>query len=257
MLDTEFGEIIVRVNARSKGFTFRVKEGHLVVSVPTYYREKELVESIERLRPKLRKLIQKAEVKGNAPGSERHIDWTFRIETGLLSFDFCPDSSVKLNACHLRKDMGHVTFCMHPDTDFDAEGMQQWLERCICDQIRSYAKGFLSARLSELSRQFNLPYKSLAINSAHGRWGSCGTNVQRGFSLSSKREYNIHLSLYVMLLPEQLQRLIMLHELTHTLEMNHSPRFHAKLNAMLDGQEDALNKQLKAYTTDIFCFAKK
>ena len=43
------------------------------------------------------------------------------------------------------------------------------------------------------------------------------------------------------------QRLIMLHELTHIHHMDHSPAFHAELNALLGGKEQELEQELKAF----------
>ena len=255
MTDSEFGEIQTRTNARARGFTFRFSEGHLLVTVPQRWSERELAESIERMRPKLRNLMQRIAAK---PYNrvERHIDWNFRIETECFSFRLLADETLRDRQCRLQKDRGHVTLCCPPDFDFMADGAQTWLVKVVEEQVRSYAKGMLPARLRALADEFKLPFNEVHINSAHGRWGSCSRKVRHVLGVTlADAGYNINLSLYLLLLPERLQRLVMLHELTHTLEMNHSPRFHAKLDAMLGGEEAALEKELKRYTTDIFSFA--
>lgn len=257
MTDTEFGLITIRENARSKGFTFRSREGGLLVTVPPHWTKRELRESIEKMRPKLRQLIQRTEQK-NANAATRHIDWDFCIKTDLLSFSLVPDPGLKPGAFSVHKEMGNISILAHPDTDFDASGMQEWLTKVIEEQIRSYAKGILPARLRALSKQFNLPIESIHINASHGRWGSCSRKVTKVLGCISKTSgYSINLSLYTLLLPEPLQRLIMLHELTHTLEMNHSARFHTLLNEMLGGTEAQLERELKHYTTSIFAFATR
>ncbi len=229
----------------------------MVVTLPPRCTERELRESIERMRPKLLKLWEKATKSPSQQPELRHIDWNFRLESEDITIDLQPDATLRDGKFRLTKDRGHVTLVGPADYDFDGEGVQAWLEKVITEQIRSYARGILPARLRALSQQFDLPFADVRINAAHGRWGSCGRKQQRGlFGWSSQSDYHIHLSLYTLLLPERLQRLVMLHELTHTLEMNHSPRFHARLNAMLDGQEAALEKELKRYTTSIFAFAQ-
>ena len=229
----------------------------MVVTLPPRCTERELRESIERMRPKLLKLWEKATKSPVQQPALRHIDWNFRLESDDITLCLQPDATLHDGMFRLTKDRGHVTLLGPEDYDFSDPEHQKWLEKVIEEQIRSYARGILPARLRELSQQFNLPFADVRINAAHGRWGSCGRKQKRSlFGLSSQTDYHIHLSLYTLLLPERLQRLVMLHELTHTLEMNHSPRFHARLNAMLDGQEAALEKELKKYTTSIFAFAQ-
>lgn len=258
MTDTEFGQITIRENARSRGFTFRYREGGLLVTVPPHWTEKELRESIEEMRPRLRQLIKKSQNRQEKREPNRHIDWNFRISTELLSFSVVPDPTLKVGAFSVHKEMGHVSILAHPDTDFQAEGMQEWLTKVIEEQVRSYAKGILPARLRALSKEFNLPVSSIHINSSHGRWGSCSRHIKKNLFgiITEDSGYSINLSLYTLLLPERLQRLVMLHELTHTLEMNHSPRFHAKLDAMLGGTEAQFERELKRYTTSIFAFTE-
>ena len=253
----EFLPVLTRVNAQARGFTFRVKDGALLVTVPPYYRESDLRESIERMRHKLLKLWEKAVQSPTNQPQRRHIDWNFRLESDDITLCLQPDATLHDGKFRLTKDRGHVTLLGPEDYDFSDPEHQKWLEKVITEQVRSYAKGMLPARLRALSQQFDLPFADVRINAAHGRWGSCGRKQKRSlFGLSSQTDYHIHLSLYTLLLPERLQRLVMLHELTHTLEMNHSPRFHARLNTMLDGQEAALEKELKKYTTSIFAFAQ-
>lgn len=186
------------------------------------------------------------------------IDWNFRIDTDTLHIDLLPDPTIKKGSQTIRihKEMGHVSLLCPPDFDFEGEGVQAWLVKAIEEQIRSYAKGILPARLRELSQEFGLPVKEVHVNGARGRWGSCVGRTHRTLFHSST-EYTINFSFFTLLLPERLQRLILLHELTHTLEMNHSPRFHQKLDAMLGGDEKKLVRELKSYTTSIFSFCNR
>ena len=79
-------------------------------------------------------------------------------------------------------------------------------------------------------------YTSLKINSARRRWGSCSAKKQ------------INLSLYLMLLPEELIDFVIVHELCHTREMNHGERF-KKLMHDIFPNYDELNKSLKKQST--------
>ena len=90
-----------------------------------------------------------------------------------------------------------------------------------------------------LSEQYKLPYKSVKINSSRGRWGSCSARKA------------INLSYFLVLLPKHLIDYVLLHELSHTREMNHGDRFWTLLNSMTGGKAFELREELKKYKTDI------
>lgn len=57
----------------------------------------------------------------------------------------------------------------------------------------------------------------------------------------------ISLSYILIFLPADLRDFVILHELAHLLEMNHSPRFHALLDSYLGGTEAELTARLRTY----------
>ena len=75
------------------------------------------------------------------------------------------------------------------------------------------ANDYLPARLSVLSRQTGLSAARISVGSARTRWGSCtGRN-------------EIRLSKFLMLLPDACVDYVIIHELCHTKEHNHSAAF--------------------------------
>ena len=75
-------------------------------------------------------------------------------------------------------------------------------------------------------------YNTIYIRRQKTRWGSC----------SSKR--NLSLNYKIVFLPEQLQDYIIVHELCHLKEMNHSNSFWNLMEAILPESRE-LNKKLK------------
>ena len=103
-------------------------------------------------------------------------------------------------------------------------------------KLADEAYSYIPARITELSEKNNLPFASLRLSTARTRWGSCSFDNR------------ISISIYTMLLPENLIDFILLHELTHTIHKNHQAGFHAKLNELTGGKEKELSKELRTVT---------
>ena len=103
------------------------------------------------------------------------------------------------------------------------------------NELRTRAKQYLPAEIQRLAQQYGFHYKQIKIRKSKTRWGSC----------SSKGIVN--LSLYLMLLPTHLIEYVLLHELCHTVVMNHSADFWSLLDRHTQGQSKALRKELRQY----------
>lgn len=71
----------------------------------------------------------------------------------------------------------------------------------------------LLSRLESLSKATGLSYNQASIGKQKCTWGSCNTKK------------NIRLNYKLIFLPEELVNYVILHELCHTIEHNHSKRF--------------------------------
>jgi predicted metal-dependent hydrolase len=85
--------------------------------------------------------------------------------------------------------------------------------RALIRWLGRRARTVLPAWLEEVSVQTGLPFSAVAVRGQRSRWGSC----------SSKGE--ISLNYQLLFLPPALARHVLIHELCHTVELNHSPRF--------------------------------
>ena len=120
--------------------------------------------------------------------------------------------------------------------DMKTKGFQEFIKKMIIETLRKEAKHVLPKRLEELARRFEFKYNKVTIRNASTRWGSCSG------------ENNISLNLHLMRLPEHLIDMVLLHELCHTTEKNHSKSFWNLLDKVCDNVP-AKKKEMKAYST--------
>ncbi len=129
-------------------------------------------------------------------------------------------------------------------------GKQAWLEdslakiktrdslfsiRHTASEIAKYKKQtkiLVSERLKYFNQFYNFQYNRIAVRNQSSRWGSC----------SSKKNLNFNYRL--CLLPQDLADMVIVHELCHLQEMNHSRDFWAQV-AKTTPNYKILEKKLK------------
>ncbi|MFQ3584894.1 MAG: SprT family zinc-dependent metalloprotease [Cyanobacteriota bacterium] len=79
--------------------------------------------------------------------------------------------------------------------------------------LRSQAKACLDPWIHQLSRDLSLPFARLTLRSQRTRWGSCS------------RQGHISLNDKLLFLPTAVVRYVLIHELCHTVHLNHSAAF--------------------------------
>lgn len=258
--DTDFGHLYIRTNARAVRYTFRpAQDGTpqvgLLVIVPTTYRLDDVLRAVGEMRSRLKSLIEKSQTPkpqplGTGQDAFRKIDWQFSIHADSLTVTL--EAGPAGSSFFLRHGDGQMKLICPQDCDFDAKGRQAWLEKVLIEGIRRHAKVSLVPQMRQLAQEHGIALREVKINNSRGHWGSCSRHKEG--TLIKKEYFNINLSLYTLLLPEEVKRLVLLHELCHTLHMDHSPAFHRELDAWLGGRENELEIRLKHYTTSIYSF---
>ncbi|WP_278409779.1 M48 family metallopeptidase [Phocaeicola coprocola] len=222
--DKDFGKIHFVVRRSARNITMRVKEDGLHVTTPPYRSITALLEAIAPFRERLRNVC--SEVK------PKPFDLNFSIEAECFRLKL-ETSPLKNFTVSMRDETVVIACPAH--ADFTTERVQTLVKNAVMRAMRKKAEEYLPPLVQYWSSLFDLPYNKVTISKARSRWGSC----------SSKRD--ISLSFYLMLLPAHLMDYVILHELAHTREMNHGPKFWELLNQLTDGKALALRKELRIH----------
>lgn len=105
------------------------------------------------------------------------------------------------------------------------------------------AKQILSDRTAFIEGKIKLKSAAIKIGDSSGRWGACNS---RGVICFNFR---------VIMLPPDLIDYIIVHELCHLVEMNHSKNFWSLVTSFLPNVE-VLKRQLKKYSCLLSTFSK-
>jgi predicted metal-dependent hydrolase len=89
------------------------------------------------------------------------------------------------------------------------------------ERYKKAARDLVAHRISHFNSFYRVPFSSISIRNQKSRWGSC--------SRSGTLSFNYRIAF----LPPHLADYIVVHELCHVREMNHSKRFWALVSATI------------------------
>lgn len=117
-------------------------------------------------------------------------------------------------------------------------------DKTSCDDIRTGLEGEIPGQndvIGEstlLGGKMGVTYGTISIRQQATRWGSCSS---RG---------NLNFNWTLILTPEPLQDYVVVHELAHRLEMNHSDRFWKIVESQIPDYKERRNL-LKTYENQV------
>ncbi|MCE5177965.1 MAG: M48 family metallopeptidase [Porphyromonadaceae bacterium] len=232
--DKELGRIIVVPHKGAKRVIARQKNGYLQLTVPYRFGSKEVASVLEELRPRLSELKYVPRKIFN----EEDVISTFTFHAQVVRNGFIDKPMLSLK-------QGELHIYMPQRSDLSLPENQQFIKEAITGILRIEAKRTLPEKTASFVRLHNLLYREIKINSSKGRWGSCSA------------QKNINFSLFLMLLPERLIDYVVLHELAHTVEMNHGEKFWSLLDRFCDGKARELSREVKKFKPEWYDFLIK
>jgi len=178
-----------------------------------------------------------------------HLDKMREIEKQQTEFDESSGYSTKKHKLVLnradrknisvRLSKGKINVTYPSELKSNSKEVQSAIRKGIERALRKEAKEYLPNKVKELAIKFGFEFNELYLKNIKSRWGSCS------------RKNNINLSVHLMRLPNHLIDYVILHELAHTVEHNHSQKFWNLLDAVTGGAKK-LEKELKKYRIAIY-----
>lgn len=228
--DEELGKIVVKLNKRAKHVIARRKSDFIQVTVPYGFNMKNLPSVLTELKPRLMRI---------KPAAPKLITEDTVIETFSFKVKFVRSSSL-VDCIRFTIKNGELHIVIPSDADFSEPKFQEVIKAAIIEALRIEAKRIFSKKTLHFAQKHGLKFNKVKVNNSKGRWGSCS------------RQKNINFSLFLLLMPEKFIDYVVLHELAHTVEMNHSEKFWKLLSNFCGEDAKALSKSFKRHSSESY-----
>lgn len=191
----------VKRNARARRLSIRVTadEGVVVVA-PVRMRAAAIASVLERQRPWIERTME--EVRHHL--QEEPLPQELRVLDDLLRVRPSPDGGSGDGGPVVREQEGSLLVCA-ANTAEGLHALRQW--------CRGRAREVLPALTHDLARAGGFTVRRVTVRDQRTRWGSCS---RRGI---------VSLNWRLILMPGDVMRYLIIHELAHTRAMNHGPQF--------------------------------
>lgn len=204
------------------------RKGRVTVSYPWYVRKQSALDFVEQ---KVEWII-KAKVKAENRETLQPINNGYQTRTHTLRIEYNQRKSFyKIDDSEVI-----VGICGEEILSNDA---QQLIRIALVETLRVEAQNLIPLMVDVEAIKYGFKYNGITIKNIRSKWASCSATDHLNFSL------------YIALLPDDLIRFVILHELCHTIHKNHSHEFHALLNSICGGAEKEYNRQLRNYRTSL------
>ena len=203
IVDKEFGEIKIRKNKLARSVKLSVGvDGKLRASIPYYSPEFAVRRLVNGNRDEIRKML----ATHNAKNSYQDGDLIGKTHTLFLQKFSGEEIKISL-------DGNQILVQIPQDLSFKNPLIQSEIRKTVSKILRKQAKAYLPRRIDFLAEKYGFSFEKLRFSHTGTRWGSCSSSG------------TISLNIALMNLPHHLIDYVIIHELCHTRQMNHSSKF--------------------------------
>lgn len=101
------------------------------------------------------------------------------------------------------------------------QNLKKTFKDMFIEWYKKQAREVITKRVEYYAHKYNLQYKNIRITSAETRWGSCSSSN------------NLNFTWKLIMAPQDVVDYVVVHELAHTLQKNHSQKFWNEVKAMM------------------------
>ncbi|MDB5187193.1 MAG: hypothetical protein JWM07_665 [Candidatus Saccharibacteria bacterium] len=203
IIDEEFGTITLRRSARASHVRIKVApDGRLRASLPLYAPIFLVKRLLKNSRDELRAML-----------AEQHSETTFEHGMTIGKSHSLIVRLTTVKAVSATRHGQQIVVSLPAGQLLNDPGSVRVVRDSVIEALRIEAKSYLPKRLAFLANKYNVTYEKVRFSHASGRWGSCSSNG------------TISLNIALMKLPFELIDYVLIHELSHTVHMNHSDEF--------------------------------
>lgn len=203
IVDKEFGEIKIRKNKLASSVKLSVGvDGSLRASIPYYSPEFAVRWLVNGSRDEIRKML----ATHNAKNSYQDGDLIGKTHTLFLR-KFSGEE-IKIS-----NEGNQILVQIPQELASENQLVQSEIRKTVSKILRKQAKAYLPRRIDFLAEKYGFSFEKLRFSHTGTRWGSCSSSG------------TISLNIALMNLPHHLIDYVIIHELCHTRQMNHSSKF--------------------------------
>lgn len=216
--------VVVRRSPRARHIRFKIHpQGRLELVVPRNFNERYLPAILDRHESWVLRTLTRLDL---SPGRIDKIAAPNQLQLAALGEHW---------AIQYLEDSGRYGCREQSQGLLRVSGGEHWqgaLKRWLGRKGRAH----LLPWLEQVAGEVGLDYAGAAVRGQRSRWGSCSASGR------------INLNYGLLFLPPRLVRYLFIHELCHTREMNHSPRYW-RLVEQLEPEYRELDRALRRATS--------
>ena len=228
MIDNEFGEIEIRRYKLARRSKISISiNGRIRVTIPYYSPDFAVKRLIRENRETIREMLKKY----NQSNSYYNGQLIGKSHTLLIQ-------NANTNQMNVYIENNYIIANLPKDTNINSLLVQNEIRKIVLKILKKQAKAYLPRRITFLAEKYDFEFAKLRLSHTRTRWGSCSSSG------------TISLNIALMNLPHHLIDYVIIHELCHTRQMNHSQLFWKEVE-QYDPEYKKHVEEMKKYSPNI------